>query len=112
MIHLHGVNPLFGLADLYPVDAVNWHDRETEPSLAQALSLTRRCLIGGIQRRGAVATGTPEQVTREVRDAIAQTGGRRLIVAPACVIPTAAPFENLLAARRAVEPVTTAGTVT
>lgn len=104
MIHLHGIGPLFELADLYPVDAVNWHDRESEPSLAQALSRTRRCLVGGIQRRGAVATGTADQVIQEVGDAIAQTGGQRLIVAPACVIPTAAPLENLLAARRAVEP--------
>jgi len=103
ILHLHGVGPLFELADLYPVDAVSWHDRESEPSLAQAMSRTRRCLIGGIQRRGAVVTGGPEEVMREVRDAIAQTGGRRLIVAPACVIPPAAPFENLLAARRAVE---------
>ncbi len=104
MIHLHGIGPLFDLPDLYPVDAVNWHDRESEPSLAQALSLTRRCLVGGIQRRGALATGTPDQVIQEVGDAIAQTGGQRLIVAPACVISTAAPLENLLAARRAVEP--------
>lgn len=103
LLHLHGVDPQFELADLYPVDGVNWHDRETAPSLAQALGRTRRCLVAGIARQGAVAHGRPAEAAAEVRDAIAQTGGRRVIVAPGCVIPTTAPPENLLAARRAVD---------
>jgi uroporphyrinogen decarboxylase len=104
MLHLHGLEPLFDLADQYPIDAVNWHDRETAPSLAEALTQTTRCLVGGIERGGAIASADPATVDAEVRDAIDQTGGRRLIVAPGCVIPFAAPVENLQAARRAVEP--------
>lgn len=103
ILHLHGLDPWFELAEEYPVDAVNWHDRETTPSLAEALARTSRALVAGIARRGVIAFGTPEAIATEVRDAIAQTGGRRLIVAPGCVIPYPAPMENLLAARRAVE---------
>jgi uroporphyrinogen decarboxylase len=103
ILHLHGPEPLFDLADRYPVDAVNWHDRETEPSLAQALAQTTKGLVAGIARGGAVATGGPDGAAAEVRDAIQQTGGRRLIVAPGCVVLLSSPDENLLAARAAVE---------
>jgi uroporphyrinogen decarboxylase len=103
ILHLHGDEPLFALADRYPIDAVNWHARETSPSLPEALGRTTRALAGGIAREGAVLTGTPEDVAAEVRDAIAATDGRRLIVAPGCVIPTTAPEANLEALRRAVE---------
>ena len=103
VLHRHGLDPMFDLADVYPVDAVNWHDRETTPSLTEALQRTRRALVAGITRRGVIAQEKPEAAAAEVRDAIAQTEGRRIVVAPGCVIPTTAPAESMLAARRAVE---------
>jgi uroporphyrinogen decarboxylase len=103
VLHLHGNEPLFDLADRYPVDAVNWHARETRPSLADALARTKRALVGGIAREGAVLTGTPEDVAAEVREAVAVADSRRLVVAPGCVIPTTAPEANLEALRAAVE---------
>jgi len=42
-------------------------------------------------------------VQAEVRDAIAQVGGRGLIVGPGCVFPLNTPAAHLDAARRAVE---------
>lgn len=102
IVHLHGPDPMFELVDEYPVDAVNWHDRETRPSLTDALRLTKRTLVAGIARRGPIVNGTPEDAAAEVRDAVRQTGGARLIVAPGCVIPYRASIENLLAARQAV----------
>lgn len=104
ILHLHGAEPLFELADRYPVDGVNWHDRETSPTLAEALGRTRRCLVAGIDRRGSILTADPHGITREVRDAVEQTGGRRLIVAPGCVTPVSVTTDQLMAARRAVEP--------
>lgn len=103
VLHLHGERPMFELADGYPIDAVNWHARETEPSLAEGMRRTGRALMGGVARMGAVLTGPPAAVVQEVRDAVAQTGGRRFIVAPGCVLPTTAPHENLVALRRAVD---------
>jgi uroporphyrinogen decarboxylase len=103
ILHLHGDDPLFHLADRYPIDAVNWHARETAPSLGSGHARTRRGVVGGIARMGPVTAGSVAEVDAEARDAIDQAGGRRLVVAPGCVIPTTAPAENLLALRRAVE---------
>jgi uroporphyrinogen decarboxylase len=103
LFHLHGPQPFFDLADELPVDAVNWHDRETAPDLRAALTRTRRALAAGIHRRGPAGRGEPAAAAAEVRDAIAQTGGRRLIVAPGCVLPSTAPESGLRAARAAVE---------
>lgn len=102
ILHLHGADPLFDLADSYPVDAVNWEDRDTQPSLTEALGQTSRCLVGGVGRIGPLARGTAAEVTADVRDAIAQTGGRRLIVAPGCVALMTVPEHNLRALRSAV----------
>jgi uroporphyrinogen decarboxylase len=103
ILHLHGDRPMFELADEYPIDAVNWHARETEPSLAEGMRRTRRGLVGGVARTGAVLHGPPQAVTQEVGDAMAQTGGRRFLVAPGCVLPTTTPHQNLVALRRAVD---------
>lgn len=103
LVHIHGHDVFFDLLSGYPVQAVNWHDRETAPDLRAALSRTEKCLIGGIAREGAIRHGSPDAVAAEVRDAVTQTGGRRLIVGPGCVIPTGCPPENLRAARAAVE---------
>jgi uroporphyrinogen decarboxylase len=101
----HGARPPFDLADTYPVDAVNWHDREAPPSLADALGRARRGLIAGISRMESVAKGRPEEAAAEVRDAITQTEGRRLCVGPGCAALFITPLENLLAARKAVKEV-------
>jgi len=48
-------------------------------------------LAGGLDQDGTLLHGPVEAIQREVRDAIAQTGGRRLLVAPGCVAPIATP---------------------
>lgn len=103
VLHLHGPRPLFELAQRYPVQVVNWHDRETPPSLAEGQRLFSGAVLGGLNRSTTLPRGTPDDVRREVRDAIAQTGGVRLIVGAGCVVPVTTPAENLRAAREAVE---------
>jgi uroporphyrinogen decarboxylase len=104
MFHVHGEAPMFELAAHYPaelVQVVNWHDRRAAPHLADGLRLVHRCVAGGLNERAIVAQ-TPEQVAAQARDAVAQTGGRNLIVAPGCVIPVATPEANVRAAVAAV----------
>jgi uroporphyrinogen decarboxylase len=107
VLHLHGLMPMFELVGEYGADIVNWHDRETTPSLsAGRTALGRGAVMGGIARNGPIATGTARDAEAEVREAILATGGHRLVVAAGCVILTTTPPENIVAARQAVESLT------
>jgi uroporphyrinogen decarboxylase len=97
LLHLHGTRPMFDLQAEYPVQIVNWHDRRAAPSLGDGRLRSGRTVAGGIDER-AIATASPEAVAAEVAAAIAETGGRGLIVAPGCVIPIDTPEANILAA--------------
>jgi uroporphyrinogen decarboxylase len=104
LLHLHGDRPyLANLAAAYPVQAVSWHDRRTRPSLAEAIVQVSQALVGGLDERGSMITDTPEAVRAQVQDAVAQCGGRRLVVGPGCVVDLRVPEANLAAAREAVE---------
>jgi len=103
LLHIHGLNIMFDLlVHSYPVHIVNWHDRRTLPSLADARVRTRVALMGGINEWQTLADGTPDQVVSEVRDALAQTGGRGYLVGAGCVVAIDTPEENLRAAIAAI----------
>jgi uroporphyrinogen decarboxylase len=103
VLHLHGADVMFDLLVDYPVQVINWHDRETWPTLAEAQDRFAGAVCGGLQRWDVVVRGTPEQVREQARDAIAQTGGRRFILGTGCVTPVVAPLSNVRAVREAVE---------
>ena len=104
LLHIHGLNIMFDLlAHSYPVHIINWHDRRTAPTLAQARTRTHAALMGGINEWQTLVEGAADQVTSEVRDAIQQSGGHRFLVGAGCVVSTDAPPENIRAARAAVE---------
>lgn len=102
MLHLHGSAVMFEQVKDYPVAVINWHDRETMPSLAQAQERFQGAVCGGLKQWDTMVMGTPAQVRSEALDAIRQTGGRRFILGTGCVLPTTAPFGNIIAARNAV----------
>jgi len=94
---------MFDLLADYPVQVVNRHDRETPPSLAEALDRFPGALCGGIRRWETMLQGDPAEVHAQLADAIAQTGGLRLIVGTGCVTPITSPTANIRGAREAVE---------
>jgi uroporphyrinogen decarboxylase len=102
MLHLHGLDVYADLFADYPVQAVNWHDRESGPSLSEGISLFSGAVSGGLNR-WTMLRGAPTDVRREAADAFAQTGGRRLILSSGCVVMTTTPQSNLRAARESVE---------
>jgi uroporphyrinogen decarboxylase len=101
VLHLHGREIDFDLADRYPIQAVSWHDQETAPSLAQARQSSDRTFVTGLDRE-LLDHGPAAAIEDQVESALAQTAGRGLILAPSCVIPTTTPAEHLEAVRRAV----------
>src|SRR5258707_1730008 len=87
----------------YPVQVMSWSDRLTGPELSEALTLTDKCLMGGLAERGPLTHGSEAELENEILGAVAQTRGRRLILANGCSIPDDNPETWLHAARRLVE---------
>ncbi len=102
MLHAHGHDIMFDLLADYPVEMFNWHDRVTEPTLREAAARLPQLLVGGLNENGALLKGPEQGIENEVRDALAQTGGRRLMIGPGCVVPIAVPDAHVRAALRAV----------
>jgi uroporphyrinogen decarboxylase len=103
LAHLHGRDGMFDLVSQYPIQALNWHDQESGPSLREGQARFRGAVCGGLEHWEHLLRGEPAQLHDLAQDAIRQTGGKRLILSTGCVAPVNAPFSNLRAVRKAVE---------
>jgi uroporphyrinogen decarboxylase len=83
----------------YPVNIINWHDRDTSPSLQEACQKFKGFLCGGLKRE-TISLGTTMGIKREINDAVSQVSGKRLLLGTGCVVPSIAPFGNIMAARK------------
>ena len=102
VLHLHGNRVMFDLLADYPVQVLNWHDRETPPSLREGQARFPGAVLGGLRQWDTMLRGTPQEVDLEAKDALEQTEGHRFILGTGCVTPITAPWANLRAARIAV----------
>ncbi len=102
MLHVHGDDIMFDLLADYPVEMLNWHDRLTEPNLAQARARFPGLLVGGLHEHGNLVTGNVAEIRAEVHDALASTGARRLMIGPGCVVPIAVTESSIAAVLNAV----------
>lgn len=102
LLHLHGREIHFSLVHDLNFPMVNWHDRETPPSLAEALSLYPGVVCGGL-RQESLTVEDSEFLKKEAADALEQTQGRRFILGTGCVVPVTASHQNYTAARKCVE---------
>lgn len=102
MLHLHGQDVHFEVAGELSFQIVNWHDRESPPSLEEARALFPGVLCGGM-RQDTLVYRDQSEVRNEAADALLQTGGRRFLLGTGCVVPVIASHGNLLAARKSVE---------
>jgi len=86
VIHMHGDDVMFDLLADYDVAALNWHIGETPPSIAdyRAAGGTRP-IVGGLQR-GAITRRDAAGVRADVERTLRESGGRGILIAPACVI--------------------------
>ena len=103
LLHLHGEAVIFDLASRLPVQVVNWHDRHTGPSLADARPRFKGALCGGLRRWETLVLGRPEDVVAEAQGAVRSVGGKGLILGAGCVVPVVAPRSNLEAARHTID---------
>ncbi len=90
-------NHLARLLD-YPVSAFHWAvHQEGNPSLSEIASQTHRAVMGGVSQEATLTSGKPDDVSREAREAIEQTGGRRFLLGPGCSADPSTPEANLRA---------------
>jgi uroporphyrinogen decarboxylase len=102
LLHLHGHDVYFSLLASLTFQIVNWHDRETPPSLQEAQDRFPGVVCGGM-RQDTLVYRSRAEVRAEAADAFRQTGGRRFILGTGCVVPIIASHGNLRAARESVE---------
>ena len=102
MLHLHGSDVYFEIVSEFQFQIVNWHDRDTPPSLVEAQQIFSGTVCGGLGRDTLVYREQAE-IREEAQDAIAQTNGQRLILSTGCVVPVIASHGNIMAARKSVE---------
>jgi len=104
LLHICGKAVDFQRFADYPVHVINWADRYAGPSIAEVAGSVGPAICAGLDNLGTMVTGSPDDCARQVADAIAQAGGRPIMIAPGCTFdPAAVPEENLHAIRRAVE---------
>jgi uroporphyrinogen decarboxylase len=102
MMHLHGPLPMFDLVTDYPVQAINWHDQETEPDLPTGKEIFIGAVSGGLGRYD-VYTQTPTTTQQQARQAIESVNAERFILSTGCVIMTNTPISSIRAIREVVE---------
>ncbi|MFX0114694.1 MAG: uroporphyrinogen decarboxylase family protein [Candidatus Hodarchaeota archaeon] len=103
VMHLHGHNLRFKeVTEAYPIDATNWHDQQTFPSLAKARELFSGTLLGGIDENGSLRNDSEEEIEAKLQKTLNTFGQGKLIVAPGCVIPQDVPDQSIEAAVNAI----------
>jgi uroporphyrinogen decarboxylase len=94
VLHIHGAEIMFDQLADYPVQVVNWHDRETQPSLSTGLKKLKGAASGGVGRM-ELHLEDPEPALEQARDAFKQTGGQRWILGTGCVSMVTTPVGNI-----------------
>jgi len=102
VVHLCGSHVNMDVGRRLPVQAVSYSiHNKGNPTLGEARRLTEKAVMGGLEQRKVLAGGAADTIERQVREAIASTGGRGLLLAPGCAVPPRASDVNLLTMMRA-----------
>jgi uroporphyrinogen decarboxylase len=85
----------------YPGNVVNW--AATAPhnkSLVEGRDIFKRPILGGLDNRGVIVDGTPDEIRHAVHEVISTFGPRGFILGADCTLPTDIDIEKI---RTAVE---------
>jgi uroporphyrinogen decarboxylase len=102
MLHIHGEDIMFKEAADYPVQIVNWHDRDSGVSLSEGKKRVSGAVSGGVSRWTLYEEG-PAGSLAEARGAVEQMGGRSLVLGVGCVAMTNTPLRNIRTLREFVD---------
>jgi len=83
----------------YPGDIINWAaTAQNNIPLVDGKKLFDRTILGGLDNRGIIVDGTPEEIRRSVHDIITDFGPEGLIIGADCTLPTEIDIANIRAA--------------
>lgn len=86
VIHMHGDRIMFDLLARYDVAALNWHIGETGPSIRGYRETGgTRPIVGGLQRHH-LTHRDHKAVLGDIERAMVESGGKGILLTPACVI--------------------------
>jgi uroporphyrinogen decarboxylase len=98
ILHAHGEKLYVDRLLDYPVQAISWADLNGGPAISAMRQKTSLALMGGIDHVGFAYTSA-KQIRRQVREARAQAGDSKFILAPGCSAATYS-FPSLIKAAR------------
>jgi uroporphyrinogen decarboxylase len=102
LLHVCGEAVLFDEFRDYPVAAWSWAAGGANPSLAEGHRRTGRAVVGGLPAKPEMAGLSPAEVEARGRRAVAEMGGRWLLLGPDCSIDPDTPEAVMDAATAAV----------
>ncbi len=91
VLHVCGADILFDEFADYPATALSWATVPGNPSLADVHRRTGRAVLGGLPAKPVIAGLPPAEVHARGRGAIAEMGGRFLLLGPDCSIDPGTP---------------------
>ena len=98
VLHVHGQEIKFKEASQQlNVDALNWHDQLTWPSMSEAAEMFDKGLFAGIDETQTLVDGDIPDIVKNIQNAIkiSEENERRIIIAPGCVIPITASDKSI-----------------
>lgn len=102
VLHGHGKNIMFPLLRKYPVQIFNWHAWESLPDIAEAQLMTGKCIMAGLERMD-ITEHHKNEIEYQIYETLKETGGRKVILSPGCVIRYPLDEEMLSFVRKAKE---------
>lgn len=102
VLHAHGENIMFPLLRKYPVQIFNWHAWESLPDIGEAQLMTGKCIMAGLERMD-ITEHHKNEIEYQIYETLKETGGRKVILSPGCVIRYPLDVEMLSFVRKAKE---------
>lgn len=95
ILHAHGNGINLSRLTGYPFEVLHVADRnQNNPSLNELQQWTSACVMGGIDESNFSASSRAA-IAEQIDDAIRQTGARRFILAPGCILPSSSSKASL-----------------
>ena len=103
IVQVGGRAPMLSLFSTLPIQALNWDTSVESDSLSSAGDGFRFAACGGLNDDEHLLDGTPTLIHAAIREALKQTGSRRLIVSGSGAGRVNLPLSNMRAVRSGVE---------